>query len=517
LIRDLVGTGSNSVVADVLVIGAGTVGLVIAARLAQKRLKVVVFESGGLKQDEEEHPLNEVVHLRSEYPGAAHGRFRCLGGTSTRWGGALIPFLAADVNPDMWPIPHGEITSYLSAVEELFGLHPGPYEFPTIVGPSTGQHSDHIARLAKWPPFSKRNVANLLSREIRSATGPTVWLNATATTFDINDGRLHKVTAQAPDKSNICVHAKEVVLAAGAIESTRLLLLLDRQNGNSICAPDDQLGRFFYDHLSVMVARLEARDRKVLNRVFGFRFEKGGVMRNVRFELADKSKLRGELPLHFAHVAFQERKKSGFNALREFFRYAQQRRIPTFSTFMQIAISMPWLARAIWWRLIEKRLLYPSDAELQVHMVIEQVPSSVNRITLSDTRKDPFGQPLAVIDWSVGREDSENMTKATDAFQKTWERSQLAEIASFIRRPAGHAEAELGDGGGIYHPGGSTRMGKTQSQAVVDRDLRLFRLPNVSVVATSVFPRGGGANPTMMLMMLALRSIDSIANRVGRQ
>ena len=150
-------------------------------------------------------------------------------------------------------------------------------------------------------------------------------------------------------------------------------------------------------------------------------------------------------------------------------------------------------------------------------MVIEQTPRLDNRIALSENQQDQYGQPLAVIEWSVGQIDTENLTNAADAFQKAWEKSYLAALARFVRRPTGEAEAELSLGGGIYHPGGSTRMGKYSEQGVVDKDLRLFRVPNVSVVATSVFPSGGGTNPTMTLIMFALRSVDGIAKKLGNK
>jgi len=45
----------------------------------------------------------------------------------------------------------------------------------------------------------------------------------------------------------------------------------------------------------------------------------------------------------------------------------------------------------------------------------------------------------------------------------------------------------------------------------VDGDLRPYGLANATVLATSVLPNSGGANPTMMLMMLAFRASDRLA------
>jgi choline dehydrogenase-like flavoprotein len=514
VIRDLiVHPDRQTIEADVLVVGAGTVGLVIATRLAEKGLKVVALESGDRQQKEEEHPLNEVVQLRSIYSGAAY-RFRCLGGTSTRWGGALIPFVPVDVNRELWPVSHKEICAYWREVEIHFGLSCGSYECAELSAQMGQKDADYVARLAKWPRFVKRNVANLLSSALERMDGPEIWLNATATRFQIGtDGRLQEVIAEAPNKSYLTVRAQEFIIAAGAIESTRLLLLADRQNGDKFFAPYDQLGRYLYDHLAVAVANIQVRDRKAFNRIAGFRFEKGGCLRNLRFELSDSTPCRNAIPACFVHISFQDKDGSGFDALRGFLRQLQQRRGPKFSTLLKLAHSLPWLSRALWWRFYEQRLLYPTDADIQLQLVIEQRPRPENRIFLSGDRYDSLGQPLAVIDWSVDKEDERNLTKATDVFLEAWEKSTFSKLGTIRRRLPGEAEAELASGGGVYHPGGTIRMGTTPAAGVVNGDLSAFHVPNMHVISTATFPTGGGANPTMMLLMFAFRLVDGIAKK----
>ena len=161
MIRTLAKNDQLSRQCDVLVIGAGTVGLIVATQLAQSGRNVICLESGQMRQEADEHPLNEVVHTRLSYEGAAHGRFRCLGGTSTRWGGALIPFARADVEGAQWPIPYDDIVRFVPEVEALFGLTAGRYEAEDVEVLGEG---DFVPRLAKWPPFGKRNVANLVGK-----------------------------------------------------------------------------------------------------------------------------------------------------------------------------------------------------------------------------------------------------------------------------------------------------------------------------------------------------------------
>lgn len=514
MIRPLSAEGADvEVTADVHVIGGGIAGLLLASRLARRGKRVVVSESGGERDDGGSHPLNEVVHLRSVYHGAGAGRARGLGGTSALWGGALIPFLPADLDADGgWPVAHSALSAYLPEVERLFGLPAGPYEDEALVTMREGASATFVPRSAKWPPFSKRNVAALLDDHLRDDAGPQVWTDATATGFHhAPDGTLEYVVATAGNGRTLTVRAREVVLAAGALESTRLLLLLDRQAGNAIFAPDDVLGRYFHEHISACVADVHPRDRKALNRVAGFRFE-GGGMRNLRFEPVEDAALRRRVPPSFAHIAFSPRPGSGFEVLRDLFRTLQRRRLPNAAALVSLARAAPWLTQALWWRTVEHRLLYPADAGIEAHVVVEQAPVATNRIALSPDRYDAFGLPLASVDWEIGEEDRQRLIRTADAFAHYWQHSSLEALGSLSRRPEEDVLASLDQGGSIHHPGGSTRMGRTPADGVVDADLRCFRIPNLSVAATSVFPTGGGANPTMMLILATLRLADRLAN-----
>jgi len=148
-------------------------------------------------------------------------------------------------------------------------------------------------------------------------------------------------------------------------------------------------------------------------------------------------------------------------------------------------------------------------------MVIAQTPDPDNRISLSATRRDDFGQPLAQLEWSVRPQDVANLKKCVDGLEETWNSSDLKTIARFIRRPDSEAAADLAAGGGIYHPAGSTRMADAVTEGVVDHQLRVFGLPNLRVVSTSVLPTVGGANPTMMLLMLGLRCVDDLTRTMA--
>jgi len=517
MLRDLSKADSvrQTVRADVVVIGAGLAGLMMAARLRRQGCRVVVLESGGQTQTGDRHPLNEVVQSGQTYRGAEEGRFRCLGGTSTRWGGAMLPFPADDLAARRvgwdadWPVAIDDLAGRFAEIEQIFGLPDGGFEIEDAIGTGAAAHGFRM-RSAKWPTFRMRNVAHVLRRDIADAR-IDLWLNATATSFRLDEGgRLAAITASGGSGRELTAEAPIFAIAAGAIESTRLLLVLDRQHGNNIFAPDGVLGRYFYDHLSAPAATLSAVDRKALVTALGLRFDARG-MRDCRIEPTAALRSRLALPGAFAHLAALAADDDGFTALRAIYRAVQRRAYPDPRSFASLARNVGWLAEAGWWRLANGRLLPPPEARFELALVTEQMPHPDNRIMLSADRRDIHGAPLAKIDWRIREPDLEAFRSLQLALLRFWRDSALRTLAVPLPTPFEIWRGRMNEGGGIFHPGGSTRMGTSRARAVVDGDLRTFGVRNLYVVSTSTFPSGGSANPSFMLMAFALRAADRIA------
>jgi choline dehydrogenase-like flavoprotein len=517
MLRDLskIEPGQHFVRADVVVIGAGLAGLILSTRLSRLGLRVAVLESGGLVQRDEEHPLNEVVSTDQIYRGAEVGRFRCLGGTSTRWGGAMLPFQASDMGPRTagscieWPVSIEELAEAFDDLEHLFDLPAG--EFELVRNEAAGAQSpDFILRSAKWPVIRKRNVANVVRRDIANA-GHEVWLNATAAEFRLDEaGRLKGVKALSPSGSELVVEASYFALAAGAIESTRLLLMLDAQHGNRIFAPDAVIGRYFYDHLSAPAATILPVDRSALLATFGLRFASGG-MRDCRLEPTASLRTRLAVPGGFAHVGVISPGANGFTALRAIYRAIQRNSMPQVSDIGLLARNLGWFAAAAWWRCVKHTLLAPRDAQFELTLVIEQMPDVNNRIVLSSDRCDGNGSPLAQIEWRVRERDLETFRALQAALLRYWTTSSFGRLGKLAPTPFDDWRERLNGGADICHPGGSTRMATSPASGVVDMQLRTFRIPNLYVISTSTFPSGGSANPSFTLMAFALRAAGHIA------
>lgn len=504
---------------DVLIIGAGVAGLFLAHRLRSQGIQTVVLESGGREQLSDTHPLNEAVLLGDPYLGAAHGRYRCLGGTSTRWGGALIPFSDYDFAPRPYLDLPGfaaeasELQPYLAEAERLFGLSRSSYEQEFVRQIGAEKHvpigdPDLKTRFAKWPAFKRRNVAALLGATLDKDPELQIWLNATAVDFELDaeSGRIGGVHARSQEGHAITVRAAYVVVCAGAIETTRLMLLLNRRYDERIFPPQI-LGRYLNDHISSKVARIKANDAAQLNRMAGFRFE-GSTMRSLKFELSREAQMRERVGGAFAHISFRTKRQTGFDALRDLLRSLQQNGRVRLERVLDVLRDVPYLMRLVLWRAMYRQLFWPVPAEYELHVVAEQLPQANNRVTLAE-KTDCFGLPLSAINWRISPDDLRTFTVFRRCFAEFWDRNGLSQIGlldwTFDQKPelALHRED-------VFHPGGTTRMGTDGSSAIVDSNLRCFEVPNLWLSSTSVFPTGGGENPTLTLILFTLRLADHL-------
>jgi choline dehydrogenase-like flavoprotein len=129
-------------------------------------------------------------------------------------------------------------------------------------------------------------------------------------------------------------------------------------------------------------------------------------------------------------------------------------------------------------------------------VLCEFLPLPNNRVTLAD-ETDGYGLPVARFTYSQCDNDRAMMRAAT-AKMSAILRAAGAEDTVTINRYA--------------HLVGGCRMGSSPANAVVDRNLRSFAVPNLYVVDGSVLPTQGAANPALTIMALAARCADHLTH-----
>jgi choline dehydrogenase-like flavoprotein len=143
----------------------------------------------------------------------------------------------------------------------------------------------------------------------------------------------------------------------------------------------------------------------------------------------------------------------------------------------------------------------------------EQFPDPSSRLRLSD-RCDGLGLPISRIDWHISEHEKASMTALAEIIADEFRRLNLptVRLADWLR-DGRHEDPVLGDS---CHPAGTTRISTDPRHGVVDPDCKVHGVENLYVAGSSVFPTNGHANPTLMIVALAIRLADHLKHRLSR-
>jgi choline dehydrogenase-like flavoprotein len=514
--------GSQTVEADtsVCIIGGGIAGLLVALRLGTAGERVVVVESGLDEFDAAIHALNQVRTSSGGDHGATNGRFRGFGGSSSRWGGGLIPITRHEFGarpylplPE-WPVPVSELEAYQPEIDRLLGLDGTSFEEgvldtadPDRLFPR--QDPDFTCRWLKAAQGRQRRL-EAVKDTLKRLKNVHIWLGATVTGFgtDSNTGQLASVVAEDLGGRRLTIRAERFVVAAGSIETTRLLLLLNRRTNGRAFERCRVLGRYYQDHLDATVGQLRPIDRRRTSRLFGVRLA-SGARRKLHLELSPYAQVTDRVAGAYVHIESDIREHRSIRLLARAF----EKRRPFVSPAEVGALMQDGreLARLAAWWVVRRQLLFPKATTLRVQVCVEQVPSWSNHISLSD-EPDPLGVPKAHLTWRPGDADERTFQAVVTRLSTYWQRSGFATICpiDWARGVTDPSTRLIDMAEPWFHPSGTTRMGLDPKESVVDPHLRCHDVPNVWVVSASTFPSAGASNPTLTIMQLALRCADTL-------
>ncbi len=117
---------------DVAIVGSGAAGITLGLTLAARGLSVVIVEAGGMREsgDSQQYFAGEAAGQRAVPLEIM--RQRCLGGTTTTWGGRCIPFDPVDfekrswMTHSGWPIEYDELARSTLSLLRPERKTPGP-------------------------------------------------------------------------------------------------------------------------------------------------------------------------------------------------------------------------------------------------------------------------------------------------------------------------------------------------------------------------------------------------------
>ena len=520
---------------ETIIIGSGPAGLTLAMELARLGRPSLVLESGAAAAGAAQELAAADIVDPARHDSMSLAVARRLGGTSNLWGGRCLPLDPIDFEPRAfaqdarWPIGYHDIAPFYETACRY--AHCGEAVFEALSPGWRGVNDDFsfsaIERASNQPRFQQAHAAELAESSLID-----VRLNATVVDLNLGENaRIESVAVVGADGRRRQLRGDRIVIAAGGLESTRLLLGLQRKHEDLFGGAAGPLGRFYMGHIIGEIADIVFADGR-LDEAFDFQLDGRGSYVRRRFTPSATLQREDTLPnIGFWPVVpsiADPRHASGpLSAVAMALSTPTLGRalIPELIRARHVPASIDWIAHAgnvmadlpatlgFLGGFIRKR--YLSEFRIPGYFLrnrarryglsyhSEQSPIAASRVTLAPTT-DRLGQPKLRVDLRFSRDDAEGVVRAHQRLAEWLTASGFGRI-DYRQDDSANVDAVTERMAHGSHQIGTARMGRSRREGVVDGDLSCFDCRNLYVASSAVFPTSGQANPTLSIVAFAAR------------
>ncbi|OBF70958.1 choline dehydrogenase [Mycobacterium sp. 852002-51613_SCH5001154] len=536
---------------DVVVVGAGAIGIATALELARSGVQVALIESGLERKDE---AAQELSALDSRQDDDLHARSelmirRQVGGTTALWGGRCVKFDPIDFEDRPltaqapWPIRYDDVEPYLQRACDWAACGRAAFnarEVPELA------HRDLIAGLpdgdVRTTDLERWALPTRFGHEyraaLRDATSLIVWTGLTCTeivTTPAGDCLDHLVVKTLDGRQGSVV-AADYVIATGGLEATRLLLASDRHHPAGLGNSGGHLGRWYMSHVEGRVARVQFATDQVS---YAYERDGDGVYVRRRFTLDPGLQRDAALPNAAVWLVNPPISDPGHGSgilsgvyltlispigrflLAEAIRakHTQTDGPPRILAHLRNVVRdlFPSIRFAITFsyaRFFRRGRKAPgffvksADNRYLLHYHGEHLPHWESRVELADDR-DALGMRRIRTHIHFSDDDYQSVRRAIAAIDEHLRRHGAGRV-EWLTDDVEGAVREFLAGHAGYHQAGTTRMSHTPDGGVVDPDLQVHGVRGLYVASTSVLPTSSQANPTLVGIALGVRLADRL-------
>ena len=540
-------------------VGAGPVGIAIAIEVANKGFDVVLVESGYEDFDSNTQQLAEAAEWNpSVHAPMSMSVRRQLGGTSTIWGGRCVPYDRIDferrnhITNVSWPVSYDELLPYYQRACSWLKCGRAAFDttqmthLPPSVVPQLPEGVGSSATFERWSLST--NFAHEYGDVLKRSRLVRVVIGLTCIEVVSGPGgtRAESLDCRTLEGRRISIRARAYVLACGGLETTRLLLASRGPYGRALGNHSGHLGSWYMGHVGGVIANVRFCTPP-RSTVFGYERDTDGTYVRRRFSIASEAQRTHELSNTIAFLANPDlanhRHRNGIlslayltlrSPLSELVTPAAQRfstaagggldrtadsaaRASLGAHLMNVGRDFPSVARFAVGFGIRRFLAsgrkvpgffaaYSGENCYPLQYNGEQIPNRQSRVSLVSDR-DSIGMRRLNIDLRFSQADVDGILRCHEVWDGHLRENNCGRLEYVSPDPSSVIWSTMGGG---THQLGTTRMAVKPEDGVVDEHLAVHGMTNLFAASSSVLLTSSQANPTFMVVVLALRLADHL-------
>jgi glucose dehydrogenase len=527
--------------ADVIIVGSGVAGAMLAAKLAEAGVKVAILEAGtrvdraeatqrfwdaAIKVPECPYPPSpQADHPISNDPDYWYRQLgpdkfkstylKVLGGTTWHWLGTCLRYVPNDFRLSTrygrgidWPISYADLEPFYGQAENEIGVSgngnealgsPRSTNYPMPVISQTFLDKVYAKALAgtQYEVRATPQGRNSTDRDGRPACCGNASCIPVCPIQAKYDATVHLSRAE---KNGAVVHVQTTATMVEISPDERVTTIrFKRWDGSAGVAS----GKVF-----VLAAHAIEIPRLLLNsrtaaRPNGVGNSSDQVGRNLMDHPAQLSWALAATPVWpyrgpLSTSGIENLRDGEFRKDRSAFRIEIGNDGWSWPTGAPTSTADELARRGLRGKALNDALRMQASRHIRLASLMEQLPDPQNRVTLDARERDVYGVPRPCIAYRLDAYVQAGLAAARDAHAAIFNRLGASAIQ--------HRHVAEGAG----HIIGTARMGTDPKSSVVDRDLRSHDHPNLFILGSAVFPTSATANPTLTIAALSLRAADQV-------
>ena len=519
----------------VCIIGAGGAGICLALELARKGVASVLVTGGGWREERKHRELYQgSVRPEGSHEPLENSRVRAHGGSTVRWGGRCIPYDPIDFEErgfldfNGWPFTMQELEGYEEEAARYCVIEGAQFDYPASeFFPPEFEKEITVTKVERWSP--PVNFATYYKEELESNELIEVLVDWHLVDLvpEAGTARLKHAVVRDWEGQSREIAADSFVIAAGGLETPRILLNLKERHDGAFAHLSPQIGKNYMGHLMGQHGTLEFKNREAI-RLFDFMREGQAYVRR-RFWLRPEAQRReGILNV----IAFPFRPPHGDPAHRDpalSLLYLFKNRQEAFRAggelmghLRNIVFGGPGrLANAVsqivkrfgpWKTRLPFILPTRYESKMALWVQSEHAPHQHSKVELGEER-DHFGWKRLCVSVGFGDKDRETLRVFYRLLQKQLRDAGVGDLHYDEEGLDRFIDERIRDYSSGNHHIGTAKMGASPEEGVVDRNCLVHGLDNLYLCGSATFPTSSHANPTFVVIMMAMRLAEHLEAR----